>query len=256
MDGYLKERIENKIGSIHKTKVLQEQGYTSKVCKVITGEGSYLLKSSFKEKYRIWLREEAKVLEKIKLKKQIPVPDFHGFIKGADSSHLIMSFEEGTSLTTALRETRSVSEQKSLIESFGRFLHQFHKKKPLGIFEQDKDWLDRQLDKARYYLENGQTEGTQELFNQLIEGKPSPVQPTMIHGDCTIDNVFVVNGKVNLFIDVAGMTVGDPRYDISLAIRDFIDEPCLLNSFYKGYTGYRVSAEEFLYFNEWLYEFF
>lgn len=126
------------------------------------------------------MREEAKVLDKIKLKKQIPVPDIYGFIEGADCSHLIKSFEGGTSLTTALRETKSVSEQHSLIESFGRFLHQFHKKKPLRIFNQDRDWLDRQLDKARYYLENGQTEGTQELFNQLIESKPVPVQQTMI----------------------------------------------------------------------------
>jgi aminoglycoside phosphotransferase (APT) family kinase protein len=256
MDDYLKERIEDIIGNIHTTELLQEQGCTSEVSRVVTSEGAYLLKSSFEDRYRIWLMEEAKVLEKIKLEKQIPVPDFYGFIEGVDSSHLVMSFEEGTSLTSALKAAKSLSEQKSLIKSFGQFLHQFHRKKPLGIFDQDRDWLDRQLDKACYYLKNGHTEGTQELFNQLIERRPLPVQQTMVHGDCTTDNVFVKNGEVKLFIDVAGMTVGDPRYDISLAIRDFIDIPELLNAFYEGYTGYRVSAEEFRYFDKGLYEFF
>ena len=78
----------------------------------------------------------------------------------------------------------------------------------------------------------------------------------MIHGDCTTDNVFVMDGEIKLFIDVAGMTIGDPRYDVSLAIRKFVDNPELLNAFYEGYTRYRVSKDEFQYFDEGLYEFF
>ena len=56
----------------------------------------------------------------------------------------------------------------------------------------------------------------------------------MIHGDCTTDNVLVLDGEVKLFIDVSGMTVGDPRYDVSLAISNFIDLPELLEFFYEG----------------------
>jgi aminoglycoside phosphotransferase len=256
MKGSLKEKIEVITGEIIKIVMLGEQGWTSEVRKIVTVKGSYLLKSACKGKYRIWLNEEAQLLEKINLEKQIAVPDYYGFIEEKDSSHLIMSFENGMTLTSALKEVKSFSEKKSLIKSFGEFLHQFHEKPPIGILENDKDWLEKQLAKAQNYVENGQTEGSQELLNQLKGSKPTLVQQTMIHGDCTTDNVFVKNGEVRLFIDIAAMTVGDPRYDISLAIRDFVDNTELLSAFYEGYVRYRISSEEFQYFNEGLYEFF
>ncbi|EIM06311.1 hypothetical protein A1A1_12132 [Planococcus antarcticus DSM 14505] len=37
----------------------------------------------------------------------------------------------------------------------------------------------------------------------------------MIHGDFTTDNAFVKDVEVKLFIDVDGMSIGDPRYDVS-----------------------------------------
>ncbi len=68
-------------------------------------------------------------------------------------------------------------------------------------------------------------------------------------------NVLVVDGVVKLFIDVSGMTVGDPRYDVSLAIRKFKDNEEFIKAFYTGYTRYKVTNEEYM-FNEGLYEFF
>jgi len=94
------------------------------------------------------------------------------------------------------------------------------------------------------------------LLESLILNRPLPVNQTMIHGDCTTDNVLVIDGEVSMFIDVAGMTVGDPRYDESLAIRNIINEPELLEAFYEGYSRYRVTMKEFKYFAEGLYEFF
>jgi hypothetical protein len=55
----------------------------------------------------------------------------------------------------------------------------------------------------------------------------------------------VVDGKVKLFIEVGGMSVGDPSYDESLAIRKFIDNPTDVNSFYEGYALDKVSKEEY-----------
>ena len=76
----------------------------------------------------------------------------------------------------------------------------------------------------------------------------------MIHGDCNPDNELVVDGEVNCFIDVSGMTVGDPRYDESLAIGKFTGEE--RDAFYEGYKRYRVSDEEFTYFYHGMYELF
>ncbi|MGM7722900.1 phosphotransferase [Metabacillus sp. Hm71] len=166
-----------------------------------------------------------------------------------------MSFEDGITLTSALNLAKSTTEKKSLIRSFGQFLHHLHEKKDLQNFKQENNWLEERLVKAQSYVENGQTDGNLELLNQLNSNKPIPVQQTMIHGDYTTDNVLVVNGKVELFIDVSGMTVGDPRYDESLAIGKFIHNPEYIHAFYEGYKRYKVTKEELRYF-EGLYEFF
>ncbi|WKA55982.1 phosphotransferase [Planococcus shixiaomingii] len=256
MKASLQTEIEKVVGKIIAVEVLGEQGCTSEVCKLETAQGSFLLKRSFEKRYRMWLAEEAKVLKKLMQEKGIPVPQYYGFIEESDSSSLIMSFENGMTLTAALTAAESIAEKKVLIKSFGEFLHKFHEQEPLRMLDEESDWLERQFGKAQSYVDNGETEGSQELLNHLKAHKPFSVKQTMIHGDCTTDNVFVQDGEVRLFIDVAGMTIGDLRYDISLAISDFIDSPELLDAFYDGYTRYRVSPEEIQYFDGGLYEFF
>lgn len=256
MNDILQSKIEEVIGPIHKFKLLDEQGWTSEVRRILTEDRSYILKSSYKEKYRKWLKVEAQVLAKLSNNKVISVPEYFGYIEEKDSDHLIMSFEDGMSLTAALNKTIFPTERKLLIRSFGKFLNKFHEKEPLKVLKGEDDWLDGLLLKAQSYVENGQTEGSLHLLEHLKKNKPTSVKQTMIHGDCTTDNVFVIDGEVKLFIDVAGMTMGDPRYDESLAIRKFMSTPEYLTAFYEGYTRYKVTKEEFQYFNEGLYEFF
>ncbi|GKU78792.1 aminoglycoside phosphotransferase family protein [Paenibacillus sp. L3-i20] len=248
------ESIENVIGKVNTIVLLDEQGCTSEVSRIVTDEKPYILKSANKEKYREWLKNEAHILEKLR-DNSIPLPRYFGFFEQLDSSHLLMSFEEGVTLTYALTNA-TLMEKKKLLRSFGRFLNHFHESSPLNCLEHEGSWLDIQLEKAKGYVDSGQCDGDSKLLNSLISNKPLPVNQTMIHGDCTTDNVLVKDGEISLFIDVAGMTVGDPRYDESLAISDLIDEPELLEAFYEGYTRYRVTMNEFKYFNEGLYEFF
>jgi aminoglycoside phosphotransferase (APT) family kinase protein len=233
---------------------LPEQGYTSEVCKVVTENGQYILKSATKEKYREWLKTEAEVLKMLSLQKAIPVPRYYGFLENEDASRLLMSFENGISLTAALKAAGTLKEKQRLVRSFGRFICALHEQEP--VFKTEVDWLETQLIRARLYAESGQADGSLTLLEQLEKDKPQKIEQTMIHGDCTTDNVMVVDGEVRLFIDVAGMTVGDPRYDEALAIRKFKDNPELLSSFYDGYTRYQVSDQEYCYFEEGLYEFF
>jgi aminoglycoside phosphotransferase len=248
-------KIEMAIGSIKTMGVLAEQGCTSEVRRVVTEKRTYLLKSAFKEKYRTWLKAEADVLERQVIEQYVPVPTFYHFIEEKDSSHLLMSFEKGVTLTKALREVTSIEEKYKLIRSFGSFLYHFHEMGTLTAWRQEKDWLEEQLEKAAYYVETGQTEGTLDLLKQLRSTKPRPIRQTMIHGDCTTDNVLVVDGEVQLFIDVAGMTIGDSRYDEALAIGSFDCNPAYIQAFYEGYTRYKLSKDEYTYF-EGLYEFF
>lgn len=256
MNTQLREKVEKIVGEISKVNMLDEQGCTSEVHQIHTDGGSYLVKSSFKGKYREWLKLEAVVLEKLNNKNLIPVPHYFGFIEDNDSSHLIMSFENGITLTTALKKAKNTPDKTSLIRSFGHFLYQLHETKTIESLNHQSDWLDQQLIKAQSYVESGETEGSIQLLEKLQSNKPLPVQQTIIHGDCTTDNVLVVNGEVRLFIDVSGMTVGDPRYDESLAISSFVNNDEYKKAFYEGYKRYTVSKEEFRYFDEGLYEFF
>ncbi|PFG12338.1 phosphotransferase family protein [Bacillus sp. es.036] len=253
MEKEMKSKVEEIIGKIERMSLLQDQGCTSEVHQVVTEEGSYVLKSSYERKYREWLRNEAVVLEKLNTNTEIPMPSYYGYFEGKNSSHLIMSFEKGITLTTALREAE-MQEQLSLIKSFGQFLQRLHETTDTGF--QNNYWLAEQLKKAESYLETGHADGDLMLLQKITLDQPSSVQQTMIHGDCTTDNVMVINGKVSMFIDVAGMTIGDPRYDESLAIRKWINHQESIEAFYEGYRRYKVSKEEFAYFNEGLYEFF
>ncbi|MHC0036914.1 phosphotransferase family protein [Pseudoneobacillus sp. C159] len=255
MDMQLKEKIEPIIGEIDKDESLSEQGCTSKVRKLSNSNGEFLLKSSYVERYRHWLKTEAQTLQNL-LNEDIPVPTYFGFVEEETASHLIMSFEKGVTLTSALKNATTRAGKISLIKSFGHFLQKFHEMAPIKVLQHEMDWLEERLEKAQYYLSRGEGDGNQTLLDKLNANKPNPVRQTMIHGDCTTDNVLVVDGEVLLFIDVSGMTVGDPRYDESLAISDIIDEPEYLLAFYEGYSRYRTTEDEFHYFNDGLYEFF
>lgn len=248
------KNIEKLIGTVKEWNKLDEQGWTSEVYKVTTNTGQYLLKSSVDSRYREWLKTEAGVLEQLNRHDEIPVPTYIGFFEDNNASHLLMSFEPGMTLTTALKLTNDEQQRKALVKSFGEFLHQFHEQNPVGM-EFQGNWLEGRLHKAQQYVENGQSDGTLALLQKLKANLPSPVQQTMIHGDCTTDNVLVVNGKVAQFIDVSGMAIGDPRYDEALVIRSFKGKTNLETAFYLGYKRYRLADEEFRYFDD-LYEFF
>jgi len=169
MNSSLEKNVEKVIGGkIHTIELLEEQGCTSEVRRVYSDNSSYLLKSAYTEKYRCWLKSEATVLENL-CGKDIPVPKYHGFIEEADSSHLIMSFEKGINLTAALRKKSSLPEKKALIKSFGVFLHQFHEKPLIDTIKRENDWLEEQLKKAKSYVDRGQTDGSLELLNHLMQ---------------------------------------------------------------------------------------
>lgn len=256
MQKEVQTQIESIVGLVIKLELLDDQGATSKVCRSETEQGTFALKSCFKDRYRQWLSAEAEVLQKLSNVEAIPTPTFHGFFEIEESSHLITSFEAGVTLTAALEAAVSLDEKKRLIASFGRFLQRFHELPAPPSFESQSNWLDRQFEKAKRYIELGQTSGSQVLLEELKATRPTPVTPTIIHGDCTTDNVLVRDEEVALFIDVAGMTVGDPRYDVALAIEDFHEDGELLEAFYSGYTRFRISEEEFRYFEHGVYEFF
>ncbi|GAF11652.1 hypothetical protein JCM19046_2609 [Bacillus sp. JCM 19046] len=248
----IRQWIASRVGAIKEATLVDEQGCTSQVQKISTASGCYILKSATKDKYRAWLKTEAEVLERL-ANHSIPLPRYFGFYEDADASHLLMSFEEGMTLTSALKQAASTEEKQDLMRSFGQLLYDLH---TLPAPTPKQDWLTQQLELSAYYLQQGEADGDAQLLEQLNNHKPIQIDQTLIHGDCTPDNVLVQAGKVTLFIDVAAMTVGDPRHDVALALRRCFQNDVLKTAFYQGYGRQTITDDEFRYFHDGLYEFF
>lgn len=254
----LLRQLEELTGAVDSIKPLAEQGATSVVQKVTAERGGFIVKSAYQKRYRGWLKEEASVLQRLTGQCDIPVPLFYGFFEDEKESHLLMSYEEGITLTAALQQSANLADKEKLLINFGQLIRKLHATDPAGLFAAPDNWLEDQLEEAKRYLEQGETDGNERLYKRIAANRPAPIRQTIIHGDCTTDNVLVYQGKCRYFIDVGGMTVGDPRYDQALAIRKFIDNEKLTDAFYDGYTTHipRVTQNEYEYFEMGLYEFF
>src|SRR5207248_5153726 len=118
--------------------------------------------------------------------------------------------------------------------------------------------LDSMLKQARYNLQHYEVDGDAQLLRQLERHRPPMVPPTLIHGDFTVDNVLIADGKVSGIVDWAGGAFGDPRYDLALAIRPkegIFQTSEDIQSFLDGYGTTGLSKGEYDYFVD-LYEFF
>ena len=244
--------IEHLTGVIDDVEKLSEQGGTSIVYRIEAKKGSYLLKTATEARYQEWLAEEAIVLEEWKQREPGFLPEYVGFFKTEQQSHLLMQWRDGMTLTTALRQ--ATSEQRiQLWQAFGTYLFQFHQRTTGGT---SQEWLTERLMTAERYVASAWTSGTLDLLKRLKSSCPDPITASWIHGDCTTDNLFIATDGTLSFIDVGAMRPGDRRYDIALAISPIIDDPRALGAFYEGYRLERLTKREFDYYEHGLYAFF
>lgn len=248
--------LQNQIGEILNFKKLDNQGCTSIVYKIKTRDNYYLLKTTNHNIYDEWLKKEASTLKSLINQNEISVPKFYDFFKIKNTSNLLMSFENGITLSEALNSNIQHKQKLKLIEKFGQYIYHLHSLDTNKFHFKHDDWLTHQLIKAEKYLNSNQTEGNQKLLTILKKEKPKYMKQTIIHGDYTIDNVLINLDGSFKFIDVSGMEIGDPRYDEALAIRKFINKHDYLNAFYKGYQYNKITFVEYNYFCNGLYEFF
>lgn len=234
----------------------KRQGATSEVIFLHTDNGQFVCKIAKKSPYRDWLKKEADAMNYLNEVTNLPIPIFYQFTETTDESYLLMSRENGIPLREALQQTLHDSGKLEIMESFGVLLKQLHETQPPASWVTETPWLDQQLEVATYNLQNYDVDGDQALLEKLKKQKPIPSKQTLIHGDCTIDNVLVLNGKVHMLIDLAAAAYGDPRYDIALATRSIRNSQEMIDAFYKGYGLQTITSEEFTYFDEGLYEFF
>lgn len=236
------------------------QGHTSDVGIVESAKGSFVLKRTKGEQYCSWLSNEVNVLKYLSNTK-IPIPKVYRFVDKIDKnqSWALMQFFEGETLRQALPKEKNKNKKHEMIFNFGVVLAQIHSTPCPKDIIWDSNWLEEMLRRAEFNLKHYSVDGTPELLEQLKTNKPTPVKNTLIHGDFTIDNVIFHEGKATSVIDWSGGAFGDPRYDLSLAIRpkpNAIETDSEINAFFEGYGKNILNKREYKYFENGLYEFF
>ena len=237
------------------------QGCTSDVG-IIENEGSiFALKRTKEPLYRTWLKEEVSVLNCLAIQTKLPVPKVIKYVveSGKNQSWALMEFLEGETMRTALFNEKNEKKRKELIFNFGKILSQIHSTPCPAELIHEISWIEDMLFKAEYNLKHYQVDGTAELLKNIKKNKPNEYKQTLIHGDFTIDNVLVHNGIISGVIDWAGGTHGDPRYDVSLAVRpkpNAFENEIDREIFFEGYGERIIDNKEYDYFVNGLYEFF
>jgi aminoglycoside phosphotransferase (APT) family kinase protein len=236
------------------------QGHTSDVGILESARGSYILKRSKGEQFCAWLAQEARVLT-ILSHTALPIPRLFKFVEqqAEKQAWALLQYFEGETLRQALTKEKVLANKHDLIFQFGTILAKLHSSVCPEELKGEMDWLDNMLLRAEYNLNHYPVDGTAESLRRLKDNRPAPIPNTFIHGDFNIDNVIVNNGKIVSIIDWSGGAFGDPRYDVSLAIRPkpgAIESEAEINSFFEGYGTRIIGEHEYNYFEAGLYDFF
>lgn len=236
------------------------QGHTSDVGIIKGTKGRFVLKRTKGEQYCSWLSNEVSVLKHLN-NLPLPIPKVYRFVEQTEEnqSWALFEFFEGETLRQALPKEKNKNKKHEMIFRFGAVLAQIHSTPCPKSMVGDSVWLEEMLLQAEFNLKHYSVDGTPDLLERLKANKPSPVKNTLIHGDFTIDNVIFHNGKVTSVIDWSGGALGDPRYDLSLAIRpkpNAIETDSEIDVFFEGYGKKSLNEQEYRYFEDGLYAFF
>ncbi|MGM9920221.1 MAG: phosphotransferase family protein [Bhargavaea sp.] len=249
--------ISNSIsGTIHNVDSLPEGG-TSEVALLTIDTGKFVLKRSKRSPFDEWLKNEAEVLKHLS-GTGLPVPQLIAFLEEPACNWALMSFIEGETVRSALRRTADPGRRGKIINAFAEALRLIHQTPVPDVLKRGRPWIDRMLEEAEDNLHRYETDGSPELLEQLKRERPVIEGECLIHGDCTVDNVMVKDGKLTGIIDWSGGTSGDPDYDIALAVRpkpEIFSWPGDRDLFFEAY-GKSISQETYRYYADGLYEFY
>lgn len=235
------------------------QGMTSEVAFVDDQDRKSVLKRCRDPIYIEWLRREHRVLAALS-ECSLRIPRMIGYHEIRENGQvadawLLMTRLPGESLWDVLLRSGAV-ERSDYFRKLGSLLRELHSTPPPHAFRNQPSWIGRKLEEARDNLE--WCDGSTELLVQLEATRPTPQAEVFIHGDLALDNVLIEQDGSMSLIDWSGGDLGDPRYDVSLALAT---EPEIqlheadTAGFFDGYGGTQMDAATTRWFRS-LYDFF
>lgn len=235
------------------------QGMTSEVVFVDDRDRRSVLKRCRNPIYVEWLHREHDVLVALS-ESSLRIPRVIGYHEVCQGDRVVdawlhMTRSPGESLWQTLLSPRV--DHSDHLRRVGQLLRELHSTPAPEAFRGQRPWIDRTLELARENLT--WCDGSEQLLAHLEATRPEPWPETLIHGDLALDNVLVDDdGGGMALIDWSGGDLGDPRYDISLALAT---EPEIrlrgdeVAAFFDGYDQPPLDAATMRWFIS-LYEFF
>jgi len=240
------------------TLSLAPQGMTSEVA-FVDDRQPLVLKRCRDAAYVDWLRREHRVLLALSTTR-LPVPHVVGYHErgardGGGDCWLLMTRLPGQSLWDVLLGCEP-SERSRHLHALGTLLRELHATPAPEAFRHQQPWIERRLAAAGHNL--AWSDGTSALLQQLNAHRPPTCGETLIHGDLALDNVLVEpDGRMHV-IDWSEGDLGDPRYDVALALATepelHLDERDMA-AFFAGYGSMSLDPVTLRWFVD-LYEFF
>jgi aminoglycoside phosphotransferase (APT) family kinase protein len=173
------------------------------------------------------LRRERTVLDALRTS-ALPVPECLLYMEDETAQPatgwLVMPRFPGQPLLELLRKAEGSSMILRALRNFGQTVAQLHALDvPPELDSGSAPWLETMLEQAEANLALGLGEGDRAQLEELKHKRPAPVMPTFIHGDLFLDNVLSDGVEITGLIDWAFGALGDPRYDLALAMYGMSD---------------------------------
>lgn len=158
---------------------------------------------------------------------RLPVPAVRHFVRSGDSAALLTDALAGTSARDAIEADPACVE--AIAAAAGAFVRTLHTL-PVDDCPFRADVAVR-IAAARRALDAGTVDADDfddaragrtphEVWDELLAMLPLPFTAAVVHGDCTLDNLLVHDGRVTGCLDVGRAGVGDPHQDLALLLRD------------------------------------
>ncbi|PKR84107.1 phosphotransferase family protein [Heyndrickxia camelliae] len=248
------------VRNVHSVR-FPRQGYTSNVGIIESDQGIYVLKRTMGKQFCSWLNKEISVINCLTNETNLPIPKVKMFVeqKQLDQCWALMECIEGETLRTAISNLENRNKRREMIFNYGKTLFNIHTIPCPEELKTVRPWSDNMLLLAAYNLNHYKVEGDIALLEKIKTSKPRIGKNTLIHGDYTIDNVLVSDGIITGIIDWSGGAYGDPRYDVSIAIRpkpNLFQDEIDRQIFFEGYGEKIINYKEYDYFVNGLNEFF
>ena len=190
--------------------------------------------------YRIAeLKREAKILKY--LNKHEVVPYIEEFIESESLSLIVEEYLEGESLRQKFMNCSDENTRLDYWKKAGASLSEIHRN--FIDINDNTSWLEGQLLLAKKNLDSGiidvddfQGENPSDVFDWLLEYRPSQKYTTLLHGDYRTKNILITNRDIFKVIDWGFVDLGDPYYDLAI-IDDYFCSDADRKGFYEGYES-------------------